>query len=110
MRAEQIAGRAVVLKLKTADFRLLTRRRTLAVPTQTAHTLFKVGRELLAGEARGTAYRLIGIGCAELIEAGDAPDDLFAAEETRARKGERAMDAIRAKYGVDAVVSGRVLK
>ena len=110
LRAEQIAGRAVVLKLKTADFRLLTRRRTLAVPTQTAHTLFKVGRELLAAEARGTKYRLIGIGCAELIEAGDAPDDLFANDEARARKGERAMDAIRAKYGIDAVVSGRALK
>ena len=110
LRSEQIAGRAVVLKLKTADFRLLTRRRTLPVPTQTARTLFGVGRELLAAETGRTAYRLIGIGCAELIEAGDAPDDLFATEETRARKGERAMDAIRARYGAGAVMSGRALK
>jgi DNA polymerase-4 len=110
LRQEKTASRAVVLKLKTADFRLLTRRRTLPVPTQTARTLFQVGRELLAAEANGTAFRLIGIGCAELIEAGDAPDDLFAADEARARKGERAMDVIRAKYGAAAVVSARALK
>ena len=110
LRQEGTAGRAVVLKLKTADFRLLTRRRTLPVPTQTARTLFQVGRELLGAEANGTAFRLIGIGCVELIEAGDAPDDLFAADETRARKGERAMDVIRAKYGAAAVVSARALK
>jgi DNA polymerase IV len=110
LREEKTAGRAVVLKLKTADFRSLTRRRTLAVPTQTARTLFTVGRELLGAEAKGTAYRLIGIGCAELIDAGDAPDDLFAADEVRARKGERAMDAIRARYGAGAVISGRALK
>ena len=110
LREERTAGRAVVLKLKTADFRLLTRRRTLPIPTQTARALFAVGRELLGAETGRTAYRLIGIGCAELLEAGDAPDDRFATDEARARKGERAMDAIREKYGAGAVISGRALK
>ena len=49
-RADGFAGRAVVLKLRTADFRRLTRSRTLPAPTQTARTLFAVAREMLAAE------------------------------------------------------------
>jgi DNA polymerase-4 len=108
-RAGGVVGRAVVLKLRTADFRLITRRRTLPAPTQTAKGLFAVGRELLRGEI-GPAYRLIGIGVAELVEAADAGTDLFAADETRTLKSERAVDALREKFGAGAVVSGRALK
>ena len=43
----------VTLKLRLSDFRILTRRRSLPVPTQTARTLFSVGRELLAAETIG---------------------------------------------------------
>ena len=39
-RKENISGRAVTLKLKRADFKIITRRRTLSTPTQTARTLF----------------------------------------------------------------------
>ncbi len=109
-RTSNLEGRVVTLKLKTAGFRILTRRRTLAGPTQTARTLFAVGRELLRAEASGEAYRLIGIGISDLCEAADAPEDLFAADETRARKGERAVDALRARFGKDAVVSARALR
>ncbi len=76
-RADGHAGRVVTLKLRTTDFRIVTRRRTIAVPTQTAKTLFAVGRELLAKEADGRPYRLIGIGIAELVEAGAVEDDFF---------------------------------
>ena len=109
-RTSNIEGRVVTLKLKTTAFRILTRRRTLPAPTQTAKTLFAVGRELLGAEARGEAYRLIGIGISDLAEAADAPEDLFAESETRARKGERAIDALRTRFGKDAVMSGRALK
>jgi DNA polymerase-4 len=109
-RRAGLAGRVATLKLKTTDFRILTRRQTLPAPTQTARTLFTVGRELLAGETGERAYRLIGIGISDLADADDAPDDLFADAETRARKGERAIDVLRARYGSDAVVSARTLR
>ena len=109
-RSSNIEGRVVTLKLKTASFRILTRRRTLAAPTQTAKTLFAVGRELLAAEALGEAYRLIGIGISDLAEAADAPEDLFAEDETRARKGERAVDKLRERFGKGAVITARALR
>jgi len=109
-RADGLAGRVVTLKLRTTDFRIHTRRRTIPVPTQTAKTLFAVGRELLAKEATGRPYRLIGVGLAELVEAGAVEDDFFAGDERRALAGEKTLDAIRAKFGADAVTSGRIFR
>jgi DNA polymerase-4 len=108
-RAEGLAGRVVTLKLRTTDFRIVTRRRTLAVPTQTARTLFAVGRELLAREATGRPWRLIGIGLANLVEAGAVEADFFAADEKRALAGEQSVDRLRARFGAEAVKSGRSL-
>ncbi len=108
-RAGGVAGRVVTLKLRTTDFRIVTRRKTIALPTQTAKTLFAVGRELLAREAGGRPWRLIGIGLADLDDAA-ALDDFFAGDERRARAGETTLDAIRARFGADAVTSGRILR
>lgn len=109
-RAAGVAGRTVTLKLRGTDFRIVTRRRTLAVPTQTAKTLFAVGRELLAKEAGTRPWRLIGIGIAELVEAEAAADDFFAGDERRARANERTLDSLRQRFGADAVTSGRILR
>lgn len=109
-RKEGVAGRVATLKLRTPDFKIHTRRRTLAVPTQTARTLFQVARELLAAEPRGLAYRLIGAGLTDFVDAETAGSDMFADEERRTLKNETAIDALRGKFGAAAVVSGRSLK
>jgi DNA polymerase-4 len=109
-RADGLAGRVVTLKLRTTDFKIHTRRRTIPVPTQTAKTLFAVGRDLLAKEATGQPYRLIGIGMADLIEADAVEDDFFAGDERKALAGEKTLDAIRAKFGAGAVTSGRIFR
>ena len=109
-RAGAVAGRVVTLKLRATDFRIVTRRRTLPIATQTAKTLFQVGRELLAREATGKPWRLIGIGIADLIDADSAGGDFFADLERKALANERSIDAIRARFGTDAMTTGRNLK
>ena len=109
-RAGGVVGRVVTLKLRRTDFAIVTRRRTIALPTQTAKTLFAVGRELLAKEATGRLWRLIGIGLADLVDADAVEADFFSGEEQRALAGEKTMDAIRARFGADAVTSGRNLR
>jgi len=109
-RAGGVAGRVVTFKLRTSDFRIVTRRRTLAVPTQTAKTLFAVGRELLSREADGQSWRLIGVGIAELVEADAVEADFFSGDEHRALAEERTVDAIRARFGSGAMTSGRALR
>ncbi len=110
VRAEKIAGKVVTLKLRGADFRITTRRRTLATPTQTAKVLFAVARELLTTEARGGAYRLIGVGLSNLVDSDADPSDLFAEAEVRARVGERVVDGLRERFGPGAVVNARGLR
>lgn len=79
------------------------------MPTQTGKALFTVARELLAAEARGAKYRLIGAGLSDFVDAAEGLD-MFAEDERRARKSETAIDALKAKFGADAVISGRSLK
>ena len=107
-RADGVASRVVVLKLRRTDFRIVTRRVTLPEPVQTARALFAAGRELMAPEL-GRPYRLIGIGMADVLDAVDSPV-LFDTPETRALKTETAIDALRKKFGKGAVVAGRALK
>jgi len=65
-----------VLKLKTGNFRLVTRSRKIGSPTQEATAIFDAVMPLLEREATGTDYRLIGVGCADLspIDRTDMPD------------------------------------
>ncbi|WP_374578660.1 DNA polymerase IV [Phenylobacterium sp.] len=108
-RAGGIAGRVVTLKLRRTDFKIVTRRRALPVPTQTAKTLFAVTRELLAREADGRPWRLIGVGLAELLDASSVEHDLFAGAERRALTEEQTVDRLRARFGPGTVTSGRAL-
>ena len=110
-RAADTAGRTVTLKLRRADFRILTRRRTLGDPTLLARRLFDAGRALLAPEPAGVTYRLIGIGLSDLCDARLADKgDLMDEETPRRAAAEAAVARARAKFGDDAVVTGRRLK
>jgi DNA polymerase IV len=107
MKAAGHAGLTVTLKLKTADFRILSRSRQLPEPTQLARTLFDAGREMLARECNGTRYRLIGIGASELSAPETADHgDLANPDVPRVKAMESAVDRLRAKFGNDAVMRG----
>jgi DNA polymerase-4 len=107
LKAAEIAGSTVTLKLKTGDFRLRTRARSLGDPTQLAAKIFAAGRDLLAREANGTRFRLIGIVVSEFVEADKAdPADLVDAQAVRAAAAEHAVDRLREKFGRAAVIKG----
>ncbi len=109
-KAKDIAGRVVTLKLKSADFKSITRRKTLTEPTQLADIIFKTCAQMLEREPRGNAYRLIGAGLSGLsAPTGDSGDLLDPGAMNRA-KAERASDKARDKFGKDAVMKGRELK
>ncbi|HEV3178133.1 MAG TPA: DNA polymerase IV [Stellaceae bacterium] len=81
LAAHGLAAAGVTLKLKTSRFRIITRSRALADPTQRAEVLYRAALHLLRESADGTLYRLIGIGGDRLVAAQHAdPPDLFASE------------------------------
>ncbi len=105
----ELAGWTVNLKLKSADFKIRTRARTLSEPTQLAKRIFAAARDLLEKEADGTPYRLIGVGLSSLCDATEADHgDLADTQVTRDKAREKAVDALRAKFGDGAVVRGIV--
>jgi DNA polymerase-4 len=108
LKAAGVAGHGVTLKLKTHDFRSLTRSRRLAEPTQLADRLYREGCALLEAEADGRRFRLIGIGADSLVDGRLAdPPSLLEPERLRHAKVERAIDAVRAKLGDTAIAKGR---
>ncbi|NBN77400.1 DNA polymerase IV [Microvirga tunisiensis] len=109
LKAADLAGRSVTLKLKTAQFRLITRSRQLADPTQLADRIFRAGDDLLADAAWGEAFRLIGIGVGDLVAGTQAdPADLIDEGSGRRARAEEAMDRVREKFGKAAVETGLV--
>lgn len=111
LKEKHLCGSTVTLKLKTADFRILTRARSLERPTQLADKIFAACRELLAREINGTRYRLLGVGVSALDDAEAAdPADLIDRGAERRANAERAMDRVRGKFGHEAVVKGLALE
>jgi DNA polymerase-4 len=104
LKGNALAGSTVTLKLKTADFRIRTRAQSFAHPTQLAARIFAAGRDLLAREADGTLFRLIGVGVSALNDA-DGSDfaDLI---DRRAAEAEQAIDRLRERFGDEAIIKG----
>jgi DNA polymerase-4 len=112
LKAQALSGATVTLKLKSADFRLRTRARSLSAPTQLAAKIFDAGRDLLARETgknsdSATKFRLIGIGVSALAGGEDAdPADLVDDRGQRTAAAEHAVDRLREKFGRGAVIRG----
>lgn len=102
-----IAGRTIVLKLKSHDFKIRTRNRQLGDPTRLADRIFSTGLELLRRETDGTRYRLLGIGVSDLSDDEKAdPPDLVDIQSRKRALAENAIDALRDKFGRKAVETG----
>ena len=107
LKKEGIAGQTVVLKLKTFDFKSLTRNRKLTEPTQLADQLFGIGQQLLEKEVDGRKFRLLGIGVSGLSNATDFdPISLIDQNAFKRALAERAVDKIHNKFGNQSVELG----
>jgi DNA polymerase-4 len=111
MKAMHLVGRVVTLKLRRADFSLLTRRISLHDPAQLADTLYRAGAGLLDAVHEPGPFRLIGISFSELSPAPEADPigDLLDPAAAARAGAERAADEIRARFGAKAIIKGRSL-
>ena len=111
-KAKGLAGRVVTLKLKRADHSLISRRISLRDPTQMADTIYRTARGLFDQVGEEGPYRLLGCGISDLLgaDAADRSSDLLDPQAKRRSEAERATDAIRARFGPDAILKGRALR
>lgn len=111
-KAKGFAGRVVTLKLKRTNHSALSRRVSLHEPTQIADRLYREARALFERVNDVGSYRLLGVGLSDLTPAG--PDemhhDLLDPQAAVRAEAERATDALRARFGKDAILKGRALR
>jgi DNA polymerase-4 len=105
LKKKDLAGLTVTLKLKTTDFKIRTRARSLQAPTQLAQRIFAAARSLLEHETDGARFRLLGVAMSAL-EGADHADPADLVDGRRAVQAEQAVDSVRARFGDDAVVRG----
>ncbi len=101
----------LTLKLKRSNFKQISRSRLLSRSTQMAEEIYRNARELLLPEIKNRPFRLIGVGATRLCspDNADLPDLLDPSRQSRADI-ERAMDAVRDRFGDAAIVKGRSFK
>jgi DNA polymerase-4 len=108
LREKDLAAGGVVLKLKTARFASRTRAARLHAATALPDVLFSAARALLAREADGTAFRLIGIGASPLLPGAEADrGDLADPDAARRVAAQAAVDALRTRFGEGVIGRGR---
>jgi DNA polymerase-4 len=114
LREEHLVARTVTLKLRHDDFRTVTRRETLSEATALDAELLAAARRLIGGafedvRRRDRGVRLLGVAASNLGTA--AEPDLFEPEaRARLRRLTEAVDAVRERYGFDAMTPGRLLE
>ena len=115
MKARDLAGRTVTLKLKSSQFKTMTRSHALPAPTQLAETLYRAALPLLdraiAAAPSGSSFRLIGIGLSNFADPLEAdPPDLADPDADQRKRVEAVIDQVRGKLGRDAIGKGRSIR
>jgi DNA polymerase IV len=106
LRAGGSVARTVVVKLRLANFKTITRSKTLPEPTDVARKIYDTACALYAGsglDARAR-LRLVGVRATGLIPAATVTTQLAFGESPAAwRDAEQAMDRIAGRFGPGTV-------
>jgi DNA polymerase-4 len=106
LRAAGCSARTIVVKLRLASFKTITRSRTLPEPTDVAQQIYRTACELYAaaGLDAGARLRLVGVRANGLIPASAVAAQLaFGDRPVSWREAERAIDKIAGRFGADTV-------
>ncbi len=106
LRSSGWAARTVVVKLRLASFKTITRSRTLADPTDVAQQIYLTACALYSASGLGpqARLRLVGVRATGLVPATGAATQLALGESPAPwREAERAVDRIAGRFGTDMV-------
>ncbi|MFQ5596913.1 MAG: DNA polymerase IV [Nitrospiria bacterium] len=109
LRRKGLRARTIEIKIRFADFKTITRAKTLAQATQTTQDLVKVAVARLQGHLpkKHRGVRLLGMGASHFESGMPIQEKLFTNEAAQKQQRlDAASDAIRSKYGASALKRG----
>jgi len=110
-KSKGLAGTIMILKLKSSNHKIITRRVTLRDPTYLADVLFRSTYPLMEAAIGNGPFRLVGAGLSGLCLASqvEREPELLDDGALNRIKVERVTDEIREKFGDEAMIKGRSL-
>ena len=108
LRSGEVSARTVVLKLRYADFSLVSRSRTLQEPTDLGRRLYEETSDILAGLGAIPPIRLVGVRAEQLVDASGAQLGLWDDDESW-REAEDVMDSVSARFGRGSVTPAALI-
>ncbi len=110
LRAGGLRARTVSVKLRGADFKTVTRSRTLPAATDLVAHMWPVVEVLWrAAPVPAGGYRLLGVRAEGLEREGEGVQ-LLLDEDPRSAQAERAADAVKCRWGKDALRPASLLR
>jgi DNA polymerase-4 len=106
LRAGGSVARTVVVKLRLANFKTITRSKTLPEPTDVAQKIYATACALYAGSGLDASarLRLVGVRATGLLPTGTTATQLAFGEQPAAwRDAEQAVDKIAGRFGTGTV-------
>ncbi len=109
LRKHEVVGRTVQLKLRFGDFTTITRSVTLSQATDLTHEVSAAALMLLNREAVAPGIRLLGVSVSGLSDDHNRQLSLDDLDGPSREDATSAVDAIRERFGGDAIAPGSSL-
>ena len=112
LRHEGVWGRTIDVKIRSSDFRTVTRSTTLSEPTNLTDVIWKAAAALFERSLTDELLpvRLLGVGAAKLTRAPIVQEDLFDDHRHERQKVlDDTIDTIRTQFGTGSIQRGSLL-
>ena len=110
MREKALAANTITIKVRFADFKTITRSKTLDLPTTGTQEIFEVVKALyLALNLDRALIRLVGVGLDSLVENEDLQQMVLGQRDSGWRQVDRAVDLVKEKFGRSSLRPARLV-
>lgn len=111
LRQQHLVAQSVRIKMRTPDFRTVTRQLSLSQPTDQAQVIYGHAEELLRRNWRaGEPLRLLGLAVSSLLDGAGYQLGLFSEQDRRNIRLNRTLDEIRERFGPQAITRASLLR
>jgi DNA polymerase-4 len=111
MRSAGFCAKTISIKVRFADFKTITRSKTLDQPISGTKESFEIAKQLyLALKIERARIRLVGVALEGLIPEEDAPEQLLLGQrDVGWKQADSAIDRVKAKFGRASVRPARLM-